>query len=64
MRTRIDETLRREAETFRLRYACEDCAHFDPSTAACAEGYPNAVHRKAPLEPDGELEFCKSFEVV
>jgi hypothetical protein len=64
MRTRIDEALVREATELRLRFACPDCAFFDPATRTCAEGYPNAVHLGRELEPARTLEFCKSFELA
>ena len=70
MRTVIDAALRLEASTYRLRFTCEHCAHFDASRAACAEGYPSEPHRdvqlEAPAEGEatGSLEFCKSFELV
>ena len=64
MKTPVDERLRSEARSYELRYACEHCAHFDPESGACAEGYPNAIHRDLRIEAAGSLEFCKSFELA
>jgi len=64
MKTEIDEALRGATSKFRLRYACEDCAHFVAECGKCAEGYPNAVHRERRIETSDWLEFCKSFELV
>jgi hypothetical protein len=63
MRTPVDATLRREAARYRLRFGCGDCAHFDPETGGCAEGYPNHAHRDVLLDAADALEFCKSFEL-
>lgn len=63
MRTLVDPALREEAGRFRLRYACEHCAHFEEERGSCAEGYPNAAHRDARIESAEGLEFCKSFEL-
>ena len=63
MKTLVDLCLVREAAQFRLRHACEHCAHFAEETAACAHGYPNAAHLGRTLEPGAELEFCKEFEL-
>jgi hypothetical protein len=63
VRTLVDGQLRLEAATFDLRYACEDCAHFDVSNGACAEGYPNEGHRDVRIDRAPSLEFCKSFEL-
>jgi hypothetical protein len=64
MITTVDERLRREAGRFSLRFACEDCAHFDQPRAACAHGYPTEAHRAVDLAERAELVFCKEFELV
>jgi len=61
MRTRVDPHLRRQAARFAFRFACDDCAHFDPDAARCSFGYPPAPRLEA-LQQD-ELELCKSFEL-
>jgi hypothetical protein len=59
----VDSTLIEEARRFRLVYACESCASFDPDTGACSLGYPNEEHRAdPPLAVGGRLVFCKEFE--
>jgi hypothetical protein len=63
MKTRIDDQLRREARQFRLRFTCEDCAHFEVAESRCVEGYPNAEHRDSSLT-GAEVLFCKLFEVA
>ena len=62
MRTRVDDRLRDEARRFSLRFACDDCAHFDATRARCSLGYPAAPRSDALSEP--EVELCKSFELV
>jgi hypothetical protein len=62
VKTRVDARLRGEAERFRLRFACDDCAHFDPAGARCSLEYPAAPRRDALERPD--LELCKSFELA
>jgi hypothetical protein len=64
MRTVVDDQLRREASEFRLRFTCEDCAHFAPERGACAHGYPNEAHRSLDLTVVEACEFCKEFELV
>lgn len=64
MKTRVDDRLRNEAERFELRFGCEHCAHFDPPTRACANGYPAEPHLGVELKVRRELEFCKEFELV
>ncbi len=62
MKTRVDERLREgEAERFSLRFACDDCAHFDAARGRCSLDYP-AEPRRGGLR-QGELEFCKAFEL-
>lgn len=57
-----DALFREEAERFRLRWHCEDCALFDPEGERCSHGYPSERHRAARYEdPDAELLFCKEF---
>jgi len=51
-----------ERDQFALRFACEDCAHFDASTERCRHEWPNESHRREPAEP-GLLDFCKEFEL-
>jgi hypothetical protein len=54
-------TLRAQARRFALRFACEDCIHFDAARALCAHGYPTDEHRAERLEQDAFV-FCKEFE--
>jgi hypothetical protein len=61
MMTRVDERLLDEAARFALRFACEDCVHFDASTERCSLSYPAAPRRDALRR--GHLELCKSFEL-
>ena len=60
MKIRVDERLEREAERFRFRFRCDDCAHFDG--ARCGDGWPTREHR-LPLARDGVIVFCKQFEM-
>ena len=62
MRTRVDARLREEAARFSLRFACDDCAHFDPGAGQCSLGYP-AAPRHGALEGT-HLELCKAFELT
>lgn len=61
MKTAVDARLRLEAARFALRFACDDCAHFDRERARCAHGYPPAPRRDA-LDAD-TIELCKEFEL-
>jgi hypothetical protein len=51
-----------ERERFGLRFACEDCAHFETSTQRCRHEWPNESHRREPPNA-GVLDFCKEFEL-
>ncbi len=64
MRHLVTAALRREAEAFALRFACEDCCHLEDGGAPrrCSLGFPADLERSA-LEGD-ELAFCKSFELA
>lgn len=75
MRTRVDARLREEATRFALRFACEDCAHFDLGSERCSLEYPASPRREALLatpardeatparDETAELELCKEFEL-
>ncbi len=58
----VDEALVEQARRFRLLYACESCAMFDPDSGKCSLEYPNEEHRAEPLRVGGRLVFCKEFE--
>ena len=62
MKIAVTEELRQEATRFSLRFACDDCAHFDPGRQRCSLGYPASPRHDALLGND--LELCKSFEVT
>lgn len=58
-----DALFRAQVETYRLRWHCEDCAHFEGD--GCAHGLPSARHREAvDHEPDAPLAFCKEHELI
>lgn len=62
MRTVVDGQLRHEAARFALRFACDDCAHFDEPRARCSLEYPAAPRRDA--LSGTHLELCKEFELA
>ncbi len=64
MRTRVDDRLRREARTYRLKFTCEACVHFDPDQRRCSHCYPHRQHCGVDLERVQELSFCKLFELA
>ena len=53
-----------EASRFRLRLACEDCAHFAVERAACSFEYPNHEHRLSSPFELRLIVYCKAFELV
>ncbi|HLV19501.1 MAG TPA: hypothetical protein VKZ49_01415 [Polyangiaceae bacterium] len=63
MKSSVDETLKREARDFRLRFSCEACAYFEPDDGGCSNGYPNQDHRSGDLERAAHVIFCKEFEL-
>ena len=57
MKTTVDLVLRREAAHFHLRFACEDCVHFEPgatpvSPPRCGNGWAASL-RRADLDAPG-----------
>jgi hypothetical protein len=51
LKTPVDSRLTAEAARFALRFACEDCVHFDPDrNPTCGHGWPIRLRRSA-LEP-------------
>jgi len=61
VKTLVDERLRHEVARFELRFACDDCAHFDARPPRCSLDYPAAPRRDA--MQGTEIELCKSFEL-
>jgi hypothetical protein len=62
VKTLVDDRLRDEARTFAFRFACEDCAHFEPDGSRCGNGYPTLPHARVDLASRRHLEFCKEFD--
>lgn len=60
---RVDDRLRDEARKYRLVFACDDCAQFDPENDRCSLEYPHAMHRNGNLDQAPEVIFCKTFEL-
>ncbi len=65
MRSVKDAAFGDDVRRWALRHACEDCVFFVDERAACANGYPNAMHRAAAFEPGSQVDgtFCKEFEL-
>lgn len=67
----LDALLRREVDTFTLRFTCESCAHFDGEVAPdgdppgrCSLGFPHAPHTTSTFRGPAEgYLFCKAFEL-
>lgn len=54
-----------QREHFALRFTCEDCSLFDPTSGACAHGYPTEEHRTAHYaNRHALLVFCKDFDLT
>ena len=65
---RLNESFRAEANALGLLYDCADCVHLDTDTTGCSMEYPNsmlleAARTRFALEENGDLVFCKYFEV-
>ena len=54
-----------ESRRYAFHYRCESCAHVQPSSSSCSLGYPNhfLVGPVRAIEADGNLSFCKYFEL-
>jgi hypothetical protein len=61
VKTLVDDRLRAEASRFAFRFACDDCAHFDPEGERCSFAYPAAPRRDALAAT--RVELCKTFEL-
>jgi hypothetical protein len=71
MKTRIDARFRLEAGQFALRFACDDCGHFDAPRELCSLGFDAAPRRDVlrvppplPREGGDTFESCKTFELA
>jgi hypothetical protein len=64
MITRVDAELRDDIECYALKYACEDCSHFDPQSSGCSLGFVPTPHRARTIEPGDTIVFCKTFELL
>ncbi len=64
MITDVDARLSRDLVEFRLRYSCEDCAHFELEGGGCSLGYRTVAHRARSVAPGDTIVFCKTFELA
>lgn len=60
----LDDRTDAELVRFALRFACEDCVHFEAASGACSLGYPNEAHRDGAHRGSRRLVFCKEFEIA
>jgi len=65
MKQRACAVFRSQRVEYALRFTCEHCTYFHEQEERCTHGYPNAAHRLAVYDgaSDGELVFCKDFEL-
>ncbi len=56
---------RAEVERVGFHFRCGSCTHVHRGTAMCSMGYPNGYLRGevVAIQPDGNLAFCKYFEL-
>jgi hypothetical protein len=63
LKSAVDAKFLEEVRTHRLRYACDDCAHFVAAPrACCGNGYPLGERSSRTLVVGDEVVFCKEFE--
>ncbi len=62
---RTNAAFRAEVERFAFKYRCGSCVHVHRQTSSCSLGYPNdfLVGCEIVVQLDGNLTFCKYFEV-
>ena len=60
-----NRAFRAEVEAHNFHYRCGSCAHVHRDTKACSLGYPNhyLLGVEIVAQPDGNLTFCKYFEI-
>lgn len=64
LRFRLSREFFDERSKYTLVYTCEHCAHFNVKRLSCVHGYPVDDHLFPSVEQDdGELVFCKEFEL-
>jgi hypothetical protein len=63
VRHTVDKELVEQVRVFSLRFACEDCLHFDAEGARCVHGYSERPSAGALDKPGGGIAFCKEFEL-
>lgn len=64
---RVPASLEFEAQRaqYALRFACEDCVHFERTQQVCSLSYPCRDHRRERyVWPYGDIVFCKAFELA
>jgi len=60
-----DAQFEAERVKYALRFECEDCTYFAPTTRDCVHGYPTLEHRAQTDESGCRLVvFCKEFETA
>jgi hypothetical protein len=65
----INAHFRAQARALNLHYDCRHCLHLDTGNNQCSMEYPNdmllnAAVETVALEDNGNLVFCKYFEVI
>ena len=63
MITELDQPLIDAFGKYRVRFCCEDCAHFEFESLECSLGYFTEPHRLSDLKPGHIVIFCKTFEL-
>lgn len=63
MITELDQPLIDALGKYRVRFCCEDCAHFENDLLECSLGYFSEPHRSRELKPGRRIIFCKTFEL-
>tara|TARA_B100000530_G_C15572357_1_gene335010 strand:+ start:248 stop:499 length:252 start_codon:yes stop_codon:yes gene_type:complete len=60
-----NQAFREEVDAFKFHYRCGSCAHIHRATMQCSLGYPNhyLTGPDIVVQADGNLTFCKYFEV-
>jgi hypothetical protein len=60
-----NEAFQRECTRTNFHFRCASCAHVMREDQTCSLGYPNAflLDTQRAVTPDGNLTFCKYFEL-